>query len=62
MRKEYPIHKLRQPSGQRGIEASWLWTAIATAGASQTEQRLIYGLISSSATGIIGRGAVVESQ
>lgn len=62
MRNEYPIHKLRHPAGQWGIETSWLWTAMATAGASHTEQRLMYGLISSSATGIMGRGAVVESQ
>lgn len=62
IRNEYPIHKLRQPSGQNGMELSWLWTAIATEGASQTVQRLMYGLISSSTTGIIGREAVVDSQ
>lgn len=41
MRNEYPIHKLRHPAGQWGIEVSWLWTAMATAGASHTEQRLM---------------------
>lgn len=41
MRNEYPIHKLRHPAGQWGIETSWLWTAMATAGASHTEQRLM---------------------
>jgi hypothetical protein len=41
---------------------SWLWTAMATEGASHTEQRLMYCRISPSSTGIMGRGAVDESQ
>lgn len=41
---------------------SWLCTAIAWEGASHTEQRLIYWGICDWPTGIMGMGAVVESQ
>ena len=62
MRKEYPIQRLRQPAGHCGMLTSWLWTAMATDGASHTEQRLMYWGISPSSTGIMGRGAVDDSQ
>ena len=38
------------------------WTASTLAGASHTAQRLMYGRISPSPTGIIGMGWVVDSQ
>lgn len=53
---------LRQPAGHIGMVMSWLWIAMATDGASHTEQRLMYGLISPSTTGIMGIGAVVDNQ
>ena len=62
MRKEYPIHILRQPWGHCGMVVSWLCTAMATEGASHTEQRLMYCLMSCLSTAIMGMAAVVDSQ
>lgn len=62
MRKEYPIQRLRQPRGHCGMVMSWLCTATACEGASHTEQRLMYWGIWVWPIGIMGMGAVVESQ
>ena len=62
MRKEYPIQRLLQARGHGGMDWSWLCTATAWAGASHTAQRLMYGRISSSESGFMGRGAVLASQ
>lgn len=62
MRKEYPIQRLLQARGHGGMDWSWLCTATAWAGASHTAQRLMYGRISSSESGVMGRGAVLASQ
>ncbi len=60
--KLYPIQSDVQLCGHSGILSDWLWTAITFAGASHTTQRLIYCRMASSPTGIIGMGALVESQ
>jgi hypothetical protein len=44
------------------MSAVWLCTAIVFIGTSQTTQRLMYGGISEPLIGIIGSGAVVDSQ
>lgn len=62
MRKEYPIQRLRQPRGHCGMVISWLCTAMACEGASHTEQRLMYWRMLVWLMGIMGMGAVVESQ
>lgn len=62
MRNEYPIQRLLQPRGHGGMDWSWLCTAAAWAGASHTAQRLMYGRISSSESGIMGSGAALASQ
>lgn len=62
MRKEYPIQRLRQPRGHCGMVMSWLCTAMACEGASHTEHRLMYWGIWVWPTGIMGMGAVVDSQ
>lgn len=58
----YPIQRLLQARGHGGTDWSWLCTATACAGASHTAQRLMYGRISSSESGVIGNGAALASQ
>lgn len=61
-RKEYPVQRLLQPGGHAGTVWSWLWKATAGATVSHTTQRLMWELISWPTSGIMGMGAVVESQ